>query len=144
MTREWERVIEIAQNASLIQIDCSLVQLYECAHVVLVNGEHSYLDQVLNDIYESITKFENTNAFVNYQLARFLYSISVDNTVIAQFAKRFIDKAIFVQKHASYLALKSRLVLAEGDAKTAHQLAMDAVKTSSDSNPDVLFGLESR
>lgn len=64
-----------------------MVQLYECAHVVLVNGEHSYLDQVLSDIYESVTKFENSNSHVNYQLARFLYSISVDNAIIAQFAK---------------------------------------------------------
>lgn len=113
----------------------------ETVLAIVVQGETINIDQILGELYESVTKIEKRNHKLLFRIAKFLAIIAFDNSTIRQYSRKFLDDAIACDKNVEYITEKSRLLLVDGDLKGSLQLAKSAVEQNVDTKPDVLFGI---
>lgn len=141
-TKSFEKVTEVVQSASLIQAsDCIPIQFLEAAMAIVIQGETINIEQLLTELYESVSTIEKQNHLMLFRFAHFLASVAFDNSMIRQYSRKFLDDALACDKKVEYIAEKSRLLLIEGDVKGALQLAKTAVEKNVESKPDILFAI---
>ncbi|CAD5217251.1 unnamed protein product [Bursaphelenchus okinawaensis] len=141
MSRKWEEIGETSQQATLIQSQCIPIQLFECLECIVYSGQAEQIEMFLSELNDSVNKFESTNYELCLFIAQFLSSVSIDNDIVKQFARRFVDKALQIKETEELIALKAELLLASGNAKEAMKCAVSAVETHNLARPELLFVL---
>ncbi|KAI6188453.1 Tetratricopeptide repeat protein 21B [Aphelenchoides besseyi] len=140
MSRDWEAMAEAAQNASLIQHECIPVQLFECIECIVIKGDLDTAETLLPELFDTVIKTEATNHDLCLYIGKFLSAVMLDHSLILQFAKRFIDRALLNNNNSiEAIAEKSRLLLLENDVKQAMKTAISAVDEQNLSSPTALL-----
>uniref|UniRef100_A0A7E4W4V3 Tetratricopeptide repeat protein 21B n=1 Tax=Panagrellus redivivus TaxID=6233 RepID=A0A7E4W4V3_PANRE len=140
--RNWDKVTEIAQSASLIQAsDCIPIQLCECGRAILQQGDAIATEQLLAELLEATQRMEASNPHCFLKIAKFLGSVACDNNVLRQYSRKFLDEALALSKEADIVVEKSRLLIADGDLRGGLQMAKMAVESNIDNHPDIMFSV---
>ncbi|TMS35087.1 hypothetical protein L596_002557 [Steinernema carpocapsae] len=138
-TRNIENLNERLQNGNLVTNHCFLLHIIELVKIVVVHGDLSDINSILNDINDTVASSENDNTHFQLYLAQLLSRCGFEHQNILQFARKLLDRALAIERRSMFLVEKSKLLLLDGDHKQAKTMAMTALEIDHDPSDDVLL-----
>uniref|UniRef100_A0A1I8EC19 TPR_REGION domain-containing protein n=1 Tax=Wuchereria bancrofti TaxID=6293 RepID=A0A1I8EC19_WUCBA len=142
MCYDWEHCMEQIQRALLLQNDCLQVLWLEVIHELIIKGQITEMENILQNFAEVIEKNESKNYQLHHKIAQLIIRITTFDHPAAKFARKLLDRVISMTKNQDCLYEQMRLLLQGGDFKAAEAITFEALKDDvTTSNELILIGI---
>ncbi|VDK46613.1 unnamed protein product [Anisakis simplex] len=140
MSHDWEKTIEQCQRTLLIQNDSVPIHLIQTVYALAIQGDLHSIDGYLSDLNDAIQSNESSNHQCLFKISQLLSGLAEDGSSCAQFARNLLEKAISIEDRAEYLDEHVKALIQSGDLRTAHAIALNALKADDTSDISILLG----